>query len=332
MNKYQHWLTPTAWLRLLGLLLLGVLLWRVDILALTRIVKSSVWLIIPLAMMLNVPMVFIKTVRWWHLMCSQSIRYSISKSFLAYFSSIFIGFLTPGRLGELTKAMYISVDSSISTGQAFSSVLADRLFDLYALIAIGGVALISVTRLNMWQSWTGMILLTGGLALALVLLVTDRGFALVRAFGSPLGQIGKHLFAPNSWLIEMRAGLRQLSWLTVLISVVLTVIAYAIFFGQCYLLALALRLPVTFTSVSSAVALGNLVTLLPISISGIGTRDAAIIAYLGTVGVPSEMALAFSLLVFLTFYIGGGLMGAVAWWIKPAPLDHLKPFVSSKVP
>ena len=330
MNKYQHWLKPTAWLRLLGLLLLGVLLWRLDISALTEIIKSSVWQSILLAVMLNVPMVFIKTVRWWYLVRSQNIHYPISKSFLAYFSSIFIGFLTPGRLGELTKAMYISVDSSASMGRAFSSVLADRLFDLCALVGVGSAALISVTRLNIWQSWAGMVLLIGGLTLALVLLITDQGFALMRNCGSPLGQIGRRLFASGSWLFEMRAGLRQLSWLTILISVVLTVIAYAIFFGQCYLLALALRLPVTFASVSYAVALGSLVTLLPISISGIGTRDAAIVAYLGTVGVPSEMALAFSLLVFLTFYIGGGLMGFVAWCIRPAPLDRLDPFASQR--
>jgi hypothetical protein len=43
------------------------------------------------------------------------------------------------------------------------------------------------------------------------------------------------------------------------------------------------------------------------------------------VGVTAEQALGFSLLVFATFYIGGGLMGAVAWWIKPAPLQSVDP-------
>lgn len=67
-------------------------------------------------------------------------------------------------------------------------------------------------------------------------------------------------------------------------------------------------------------ALGSLVTLLPISISGLGTREVAIVGYLGTAGMPAEIALGFSLLVFATFYIAGGLMGAVAWWMKPVQL------------
>jgi len=73
--------------------------------------------------------------------------------------------------------------------------------------------------------------------------------------------------------------------------------------------------PVTF-----AVALGSLITLLPISISRLGTRAAAMIAYLDTVGIPAEAALSFSLLVFVTFYVAGGLIGALAWWIKPVPI------------
>jgi uncharacterized membrane protein YbhN (UPF0104 family) len=86
-------------------------------------------------------------------------------------------------------------------------------------------------------------------------------------------------------------------------------------------LALALHLDAGVVPITFAVALGSLITLLPISISGLGTREAAMIAYLATVGIPAEAALSFSLLVFVTFYVAGGLIGAVAWWIKPVPLN-----------
>lgn len=266
--------------------------------------------------------------RWWYLMYSQKIYYPVSKSFLAYFGSMYIGFLTPGRLGEFIKAIHVSVDSGVSTGQALSSVLADRLFDLLLLIIAGGFALASVAMLNTWQSWVSVGLLVGGLTLALALLVTDKGFDLLHTSSSILGQKAIRLCSSGSWLFEMRVGLRQLSGLTILIAIALTMTAYAIFFGQCYLLALALRLPVTFASVSYAVVLGSLVTLLPISISGLGTRDAVIIAYLKTVGISAEAALSFSLLMFVTFYIGGGLMGTVAWWIKPVVLTRASEGVS----
>jgi hypothetical protein len=122
----------------------------------------------------------------------------------------------------------------------------------------------------------------------------------------------------------MRSGLRQLSLHSALLAVGLTIGTYAVFFGQCYLLALALDMSLSYVQVSYAVAIGSLVTLLPLSVSGLGTREAAMITYLGTAGIAPPLALAFSLLVFATFYLASGALGALAWWLKPAPLDALR--------
>ena len=115
-------------------------------------------------------------------------------------------------------------------------------------------------------------------------------------------------------------------------AIVLTVLTYAIFFGQCYILALALGLPVGFIQATFAVALGILVELLPISFAGLGTREATIIAYLGTARVPAEAALGFSLLVFMTFYVASGMIGMIAWWLKPVPLKRLRDRVAGVYP
>jgi hypothetical protein len=315
-----NWKNPAGLLRLLGIFLLGILIWRLDLATIINLLKSSIWQLILLAVFLNIPMIFIKATRWWYLMRTQSIVYPLSQSFLGYLSSIFVGLLTPGRLGELTKALYITSNNRITMGQALSSVLADRLFDLSALLIVGGVALASIINFSVWQGWVGVITVAGGLTFTLLLLLTEQGFSLLKTFVAPLGKSMAHLFMPGGWIFDTRAGLKQFSILTISIAGMLTALAYLIFFGQCYLLALSLKLPLSFMSTSSATALGSLVSLLPISISGIGTRDAAIVAYLGTYGIPPEKAFAFSLLIFLTFYIGGGIMGAIAWWIKPIPL------------
>ena len=120
--------------------------------------------------------------------------------------------------------------------------------------------------------------------------------------------------------MEMRLGVRQLTMYRLLVASGLTVVAYTVLFAQSYLLALAVNMQANFAVVTYAMALGSLVTLLPISVSGLGTREAAIVAYLGLHGVSPTVALGFSLLVFTTFYIAGGVLGAVAWWIKPISL------------
>ena len=52
-------------------------------------------------------------------------------------SSLYIGFVTPGRLGEFIKAVYLKSDKGISLSKGMSSVLIDRLCDLYLLIFLG---------------------------------------------------------------------------------------------------------------------------------------------------------------------------------------------------
>lgn len=308
------------WLRLIGLALLLFLLWQIDVRQLVTVLTQVAPLPLGVAILLNIPQISLKACRWRWLLRAQQTQYGIWAATLSYFGSIFIGLLTPGRLGEFVKAMHVNQDCDVAMGQAFSSVLADRLFDLYALLVVGGAALLSLTAWRDSNSVLGLALLALLLTLPLAVFLHEGVFGRIRMMGSYLGRPGWWLFASQGWLLELRNGLRQLSLPWLLAAVGMTVLAYTIFFGQCYLLALAVGLKTGFVQVSFAVALGSLVTLLPISISGLGTREAAMIVYLGVVGVPAEAALGFSLLVFVTFYVAGGLLGAVAWWMKPVQL------------
>jgi uncharacterized membrane protein YbhN (UPF0104 family) len=59
-------------------------------------------------------------------------------------------------------------------------------------------------------------------------------------------------------------------------------------------------------------------TLLPISIGGVGVREGVLVVTLATFGVPAHEALAFSILVFATTILAPGLAGGVvegAQWL-----------------
>ena len=64
-------------------------------------------------------------------------------------------------------------------------------------------------------------------------------------------------------------------------------------------------------------AITNLISFIPITISGLGTREAMLIFLFSLLGLSSEHAVTYSLLVFSVFYIGGALFGLVAWMINP---------------
>lgn len=310
----------TRWLRLAGLVLLVVLLIRLDFSEIGAALQDADLRLIALAVLCVIPLIAVKTVRWQGILQAQAIRMAFGPALLAYFGSLFVGFLTPGRLGEFIKAVHVQHDCDVPLAQAFSTVLADRLFDLYTLLAVGSAALLTLALAG--YELLAVLGLVVVLTLPLMLFLRDDTFGWVRHVGLRFGAVGRTLFAEDGILPQIRVGLLHLTWRWTAWATGLTVVAYGIFFGQCYLLARALDLAVGFVPVMFAVALGSLVTLIPVSISGLGTREAAMIAYLDTAGISAEAALSFSLLVFVTFYIAGGVIGALAWWIKPVPLQQ----------
>lgn len=311
-----------AWAtRAIGLLLLVILLAQIDLGQLGNAFrKADLWLILVVIVGI-VPLILIKTVRWLWILRGQDIHYARWPAFLAYFGSLFIGFLTPGRLGEFVKAVHVSLACDVSLARAFSSVLVDRLFDLYALIVVG-IAALSTLAINTveWIAIGGLVVCV---TLPLAAFVYDLPLGRLQGLRRTAAHLVEKVPALASWLQEVQLGLRQLDARSLAATVGMTIMAYLIYFAQCYLLALALDISVGFGAVTYAVALGSLVTLLPISISGIGTRDAAIVAFLSFAGISREVALSFSLLVFLAFYVGGGLIGAVAWWMNPLPVGSV---------
>lgn len=317
MTQRPGWLRRWG-LRGVGLVLLVMLLIQVNYHQVLQVLwGADLWLVAD-AMALIFPLIWLKTVRWQCILRSQAVLFGTGPALLSYFGSLFIGFLTPGRLGEFVKALHVSRDCNVPSARAFSTVLTDRLFDLYALLLVGGAALLTLPAGDT-QMLAVMVSATVLIA-PLILFLNPATFGWLQRRGLKWGGISQKLLMPGGWLTEMRDGMQQLTWNAIVMSIILTALAYLVFFGQCYLLALALNLEVNFIGVSYAVALGSMITLLPLSISGLGTREATMIAYLGTLGVAPEAALGFSLLVFMTFYLGGGLIGAIAWWLKPAPL------------
>ena len=319
ITRRQRW---GRWaLQLLGLALLAVLITRLDLPRVLATLRGAALLPILVAIAGLLPLIGLKTARWWLVMRGQGLHMRPGAAYQAYFASLFIGYLTPGRLGEFVKAFYVREESPHSTAHALSSVLADRLFDLYLLLGVGALALL---RLVTGRAALVILLLAVLLIGPLWVFLADPSFAWLRRQGIRLGRIGVRLFADDGWLVDLRRGLHQIGWHTALIAGLLTLLAYGVFFSQCYLLARSLGLEVSYGAVMFAVALGSLIALVPVSINGLGTRDAAMIAYLRTAGVVPEAALSFSLLFFFTFTIAGGLIGAGAWLLRPVPLNVLR--------
>ncbi len=281
--------------------------------------KANLFFIIT-ALILNIPLVWFKSTRWQLLLAMQGHSIKNRDSFLFYSSAIFLGEITPGRLGEFVKAIYLKQAGITNTARGFSSVLFDRLFDFFLLFILAMSGLITIAP---WQNayifgWAG-ILCAGGMPL--LFLFSDKTERLISLFY-------RKILAPKipegtqDGVEQFAKGFRKLISRRLWQAGILTCISYALFFFQCFLIAKGLGMPLSYLEIILVMAMTNIFTLLPISISGIGTREAALLALLRPFGMSLELIFAYSIGVLLVFFIGIGIIGAYAWWVKPFSLSR----------
>jgi uncharacterized protein (TIRG00374 family) len=305
-------------IRLLGPLLFVLILSRMDLRHMAKTIAAVRVDFLLAALVLYPGLILLKAWRWHILLGVQHIKYGLMPAFVVYNGSLAVGYVTPGRLGEFVKALYLRQDEGVTLGEAISSVLMDRLFDLYLLLmtALLGMAAFSVPRLV--SEVAVAILLVTGLTPLLVLIpgVTRRLLALfIRAL--PTLGTARYREEIKRTLDAFRRGMEQLLSTSLLFPLLVTVVAYALFYMQCYLIAISLRLPLSYPYAAFCASVGSLSALLPVSISGLGVREAAFIALLLPLGVVAETAVGYSLLILLVFNVFGGALGALAWSIKP---------------
>lgn len=311
------------WLiRLLGIFLLIFILTRIDLSSVvSTTARVNLWYL-ALAIALIIPVIFLKSWRWQSLLKMQGITYPLRRAFLAFFGGIYLGLATPGRLGELGRVFYLTDDKDLSFGGAFSSVLVDRLFDIYLLLLVGGYGLIAF-HLIRGSMIVSVIILTLVLALPLLFLNKRIGKRLIglvyqakllRRFAGKLDASADQFYS----------GVNRLTNPSLILPLLITLAAYAILFAQYYVLALALNLSLSFLDIAIYMSVANLVGLIPVSIAGIGTRDATLIVLFSLQGIGAESALSYSLLVLFVFYICGAAMAAIAWQIKPLQISRGK--------
>jgi uncharacterized protein (TIRG00374 family) len=134
-------------------------------------------------------------------------------------------------------------------------------------------------------------------------------------------------FRRSSRILEnVFLGLQQITNKKILLPVFLTILGYLIVFLQCYLVAQAFSMNISIVLLAQFMAIANLIVLLPISIAGLGTREVALLTLFLPLGFGQAQILAYSMGVFVVFYLSGGLIGSVAWFFRPISFSALNQF------
>ena len=240
----------------------------------------------------------------------QGLTISTFQAFEINVSTLFYGLFLPG--GNLTGGVikfYKLSRKDNKLPEALVALALDRVFATLALCAVGLFFWMLSVPDDSKLLVLSMIFILLGLAFFCLLIFFDTDHRVIKWL---LSLANKVYASPklNRFIQSLsglgRVPLRPLIFMTV-ISIASQLLNLLVFF----LLLKSIDLDVPFVSIGWIRSVVVLVTMIPISISGMGLREGAFILLLGAFGVSDGSAFAYSLLVFAVTRIVPGLLGGL---------------------
>ncbi|MBV8358261.1 MAG: flippase-like domain-containing protein [Deltaproteobacteria bacterium] len=221
-----------------------------------------------------------------------------------YFIGMFTNLFVPGLVGgDALRALYLGRQQQ-RVGPAFASVMADRGIGLLSLFWLAAVAALCTTQVRLPASVLHVTLAAGGISLLAFIAAP-----LLARWVSRTIQLNR-LLAPMIPYLCRPVALIPAIALSILLQLSL---------AACqYLLAIGLELDIAVATFVLIVPVTNVVASLPITINGLGMREAGYLVLLGMAGVSKEQAVALSLLYFAAT-LAGGFTGIFAFVMTPMP-------------
>lgn len=300
---------------LIGIFLFIIILFRSDLGNILQNIKSVKPFYLALGALFSLPILVTQSICWNYLKKKQGIRYSLKDSFLMYGSGLYIGGVTPGRIGEVSRALYLKKDG-YSLGKSSVSVILDRLADFIVLLI-----LVFIGSLFLLKDLQYQILIS--LAVVLVSIFLIVLFSKISLIKSGLKKIFS-IFIPNryqkSWKLNFQDFINDIKAYKIrdyVFVFLITAFSWIFYCIEMYVIARGANITtVPFIYLSVTIIVVGLITLIPISISGIGTRDAALIFFLAPFLISKEQIIVFSSLILL-MYLFHTFIGFICWLIKP---------------
>jgi len=286
------------YLNFIGLLLLAVILWKIDFNEVMKYLKNVNGWYLLLAypfLMLNISL---KSVRWNYLMRSQGVHIPFSKTFYVYLWGYYFGTVTPGRIGEISKAIYFQ-DKFENLGRGFVSVVVDRLYDIGIRVVLLFILYPLYSNLFEFRfiGFLIMLVVTGAGGLILIRMKSIRNivsrlseFVIPKKF-YPV--IKSNISGFINDMVTMITSVKVVS-----ATAVITLVSYLFYFIMAYSIQKSFNIEMNFTYNIFCVVLTSLAAVVPISISGLGVREAVMIYLFSNIGLGSEAAVLFSLSFF----------------------------------
>lgn len=288
MKKYLSIFIKTA----VSLLILVYLFKKIEVEDVWHLLRQAYFPYLLAALGLYITGQIFCAYRWKLLARVMDFHNSFKEFVTYYFIGMFFNLFLPTAIGGDAGKCYYLVKGNKKTLQAIISILADRGTGLAGLILISGLSLYLLKGYNIPEELTWAILFANvSLIVAFILpfFIGDRLSRWNRFLALSLTYWGKPVSLFKSFSISL--------------------VFHMMIIGIHILLGLSLGLGISWKFYFFLIPLVVAVSMLPITLSGLGVREGAYVYFLSLIDVPQAKALTFAfgwfLIVLVSSLIGG---------------------------
>lgn len=297
-NDNKWWLRTVLFC--IGLVILVYFILKSGIIENYQILLSINIPLLLLACSCTLGVLVLRTYRWKYLCMQYNTRISLRESAIVSLSSLFYANITPGKIGEISKAYFMQKRYNMSLADGVSMIFYERFFELMILFfAASAIVLVEFNGI------TVLVLEIIGILLAVLLIFYYKIDLILKTIGNLCSRLS--VFKKISFDIQVR----KIKFPKIIVVLTITVFSVAFEFLQIWLVALAFGYilnPILLTIFFSVSMILGLVSQIPL---GVGVVEGSLSFFLTKMGVLSMDAVAIALtyrIISMYFTLGLGFI------------------------
>jgi uncharacterized protein (TIRG00374 family) len=303
----------------LGIVIFIYLVFQIGLLGvISNLMKANI-LYLAIAFCIYCPIFLIKIFKWSYLISVHGKKHSFSVIAQLFLASYFLSLVTPGKIGDLARSIYLKKDLKMPLGKSLSTVILDRIFDISIIISFAFSGMLLFINYFGFVYSFNVFIIFGVLFLAFFYVILNKKYAKFISKRILLSFISKKykekynfssLF--NEFYDSSELIIRNKRML--ITSIALTAITIILGIIQIKIITLALNLDISLMFLLLAIPILYLSEMIPLSIAGMGTRDAVAILLFSLISIPSGIAFSISITMLIFNYIFGFF--CMIFWLK----------------
>ena len=284
-------------LPVIGIVLLIYLVYDIGLSKIINAIKSANIYYLIFGTVLTPLFILPLALKWHRILKKQGFNLNFFYVLKIYYIGAFYGFITPSRAGSLMRAYYLKKKTKRKLMECASGIVVERIMDLFSVFIFAFLGVIFIIK--SYPVLKPVLVVSFFVFFALILIFMRKKRAVFL-----LSLLYKHLLPEhikNKADNSLNIFYDSLPRLRKLVSIfLLTIFSWIVLYLQTFIFAKAFHITsIPFYIFISLISIGTVVATIPISISGLGTRELTLINLFGLFNVNPEAVVSMSLVSFI---------------------------------